>query len=88
VGTLSKAALADALERIPLGAQANRLNMAFVLTGQQKQRAAVKVGISNGRFSQICNGVVPASEDEQKALAKHFGVPVSILFPDARESAA
>lgn len=89
VGTISKQLLANALSALPLGAQTNRVNMAFVLTGQQKQRVAVKLGMNPTRFSQLINGVLEPTEDERKAIAKHFGVPVEVLFPTPKtENAA
>lgn len=82
VAPISKKELADALDRMPLGAQSNRIKVALAITGDAHQVVARDTGIHFTRFSKIANGFLPASPDERRLIAKRIGVPERVLFPE------
>lgn len=60
-----------------------RVRTAFMLSGKSQVRAGKRLGVSQSLISQIATGTRQVSADEQRALARFFGLDVEDLFPKA-----
>lgn len=76
--------LKRALDNIPAGHL--RLRAAFAITGKRQTVVARRVGISNSTLSRIADGSRPISTDEQRGIARAFGLTVEDIF--GQEAAA
>ena len=85
---MTKRELRQALPRIPLGVNANRLPIAINLTGDTLAAIQHDTGIHPSTISQIKKGVREATADQKLALAKRYGTTVAVLFPEVRSEVA
>lgn len=60
-----------------------RLKLAFIEAGVTQQEIASETNIHFSRLSRIVRGWTPATDDEQKAIAKALRRQRADLFPDA-----
>jgi transcriptional regulator with XRE-family HTH domain len=75
---MTKDALRAALSGMPYGSV--RVRATFMLTRKSQADAGRRLGVSQSLISQIATGRREATEREQKALARFFGLDSADLF--------
>lgn len=79
---MTKRELRATLPTAPLGVRRNRVAIAMLLSGQSLKQVSEGSALHPSRISQIANDYpTKATPTEKAALAKHFGVAQSVLFP-------
>lgn len=64
------------------------LKVAIIESRKSQTVIAAKAGIHESRFSKIVHGHLPASEDEQKTIARVLRRNVAELFPPSEAMAS
>ena len=75
----------ESLQRAPLGRLANRLPIAFALTGSKQAEACEATGLSASHMSKLVNGLTSVSVEHAHKLADFFGCSIEDVFPAKAE---